>query len=90
MCVVSMIMDHYQDKWHPRLPQPAPVPMPLVPYPVLPVPMITPEEVEEFRRLLERAREYDRKNHEPECELDEKKRAVKDLAEKLGVKIDFL
>lgn len=85
MCVVSMIMDYYHDKWQPLVPQPYPVPYPF------PVPSpITPEEIEEFRKLLERAREYDKRNNEPDCELDEKKRKIRELAKALGVEIDFV
>jgi hypothetical protein len=94
MCVVSMIFDHFGDKWGKWVPpaHPAPTyPVPM-PYPV-PVPApspISPEEVEEFRKLLERAREYDRAHSQPDCELEEKRKKVKELAEMLGIKIDFV
>lgn len=106
MCVVSMVMDHYREKWEPLLPQ---TPWPLAPNIPDPYrqadpdevrkaleqfgpkqPAITKEEVEEFRRLLERAREYDKRNQEPDCELDEKRQAIKDIAKQLGVEISFL
>lgn len=94
MCVYSMIMDHYQDKWTPAIPFiPNSLPYsPSLPYipPTIAIPYITKEEIEEFRKLLERAREYDKKNNEPDCELQEKKDALKALAEKLGIKIDFI
>lgn len=81
MCVVSMIMDHYRDKWdHLVVPGVAPPP----------APPITAAEIEEFRRLLERARDYDRKNSEPDCELKEKRDAIKKIADLMGVKIDFV
>lgn len=92
-----MIVDHYSDKWREYLPV-APG-TPWYPHPTVPVPPpsppvlvrpVSPEEVEEFRRLLERAREYDKKNSEPECELEEKKRTLKSIADALGVRIDFL
>lgn len=96
MCVVSMVMDHYYEKWqqpptpwNPLVPIPdeSPVPVgPLKPVPKMP----TPEEIEEFRRLLERAREYDKRNQEPDCEMEEKKEKVRKLAEELGVKVDFI
>src|SRR5687768_2146887 len=103
MCTVSMIMDHYRDKWTqpPYWPQQPYFPPPptkeididmgkiaefLKPKP----PAITPEEIEEFRRLLDRAREYDKRNNEPDCELDEKRQAVKAIAKQLGVEISFL
>lgn len=95
MCVVSMIFDHYHDKWSQRPPaQPYPWPFPYsVPDSMKPLPLqpaITPEEIEEFRKLLARAREYDKRNNEPDCELEEKRKKVKELAEALGVKINFL
>lgn len=90
MCVYSMVADHYWDKWKDRQPfTPVAPDPPGGPYPA-PVPAISPEEVEEFRKLLDRAREYDRKNNQPDCELDEKKARIKKLAEDLGVRIDFL
>lgn len=91
MCVVSMVSDHYYDKWSDRYP-PRPAwstpsdPVPFYGYPPPP----SKEEIEEFRRLLERAREYDKRNSEPECETESKKKRLLDLAEQLGVKIDFL
>lgn len=87
MCSVSMIMDHQYDEWQRRLQQWQPPAWPYQPYQP---PPIRPEEVEEFRRLLDRAREYDRKNNEPDCELEEKRQKLRDLADTLGVKIDFV
>ena len=98
MCVLSMVMDHYNDEWNKRLPKINPIPptdweriLQEIPQkkeePVRP---ITKEEVEEFRRLLERAREYDKRNNEPDCEMEDKKRMLKELAEKLGVDISFI
>lgn len=43
-----------------------------------------------FKDLLERARQYDIDNNEPDCELQEKKQRILDLAEELGIEIDFL
>jgi hypothetical protein len=98
MCVVSMISDHYYDKWRRLVPEPYEVPQPYRPVnPWLPTPSVKPtvppisdEEIEEFRRLLERAREYDRANNEPDCEMEEKKRRLKELADLLGVDISFV
>lgn len=104
MCVVSMIVDHYYDRWEPyrRLPPfhpmfPAP-PSPFRPmFPdqpeqlpeVAPLPKQLPsaEEIAEFHELLRKAREYDKKNHEPDCESEEKKKKLQALADELGVKI---
>lgn len=101
MCVYSMIMDHYTEKWGKYVPPEPPRTIPLVPwdYPpywpdVLPAPEakppISPEEIEEFRELLRRAKAYDKNNNEPDCELESKKAILKELAEKLGVEIDFV
>jgi hypothetical protein len=82
MCSVSMIMDHYNDEWQKRYVQPQVFP------PILPLP--TQQELDEFRRLLDRAREYDRKHGEPDCELAEKRGKLLDLAKQLGVDISFV
>ncbi|MDE2097700.1 MAG: hypothetical protein KGL39_10665 [Patescibacteria group bacterium] len=96
-----MIMDHYHDKWREYIPQRPAIPWewpPTSPGPhapkhpvVVPAPpQITPEEIAEFKKLLERAREYDRRNNEPDCEMEEKRRRVRDLAKELWVEIEFL
>ena len=91
MCTVSMIMDHYGDKWSKPPYQLQPVYPPALAWPPLtPEPRITQAELDEFRTLLERAREYDKRNNEPDCELESKKVKVKKLAEELGVEISFL
>ena len=91
MCVVSMIMDHQYDEWErkfppfrewpvnpnrPSIPLPPPIIMPIGP---------TQDEIDEFHRLLERAREYDKKNNEPDCELETKKEKLLKLAKELGI-----
>lgn len=102
MCVVSMIMDHYGDEWD-RRPNWYPV-SPV--WPAEPADLqkimdqlnepkvkpITDEEIEEFRRLLARAREYDKRNNEPNCEMEEKKQKLRALAKELGIadKLAFL
>lgn len=53
-------------------------------------PTITKEEVEEFRRLLERAREYDKLHQQPHCESEDKKKLLKQLADILGIDISFV
>ena len=87
MCTVSMIMDHYTEKW-----QQVPYWPPPQPSPVLQIisPQISQEEIAEFRRLLERAREYDKRMNVPDCELDSKKQTLVQLAKQLGVEILFL
>lgn len=90
MCTMSMIMDHKYDEWNRRYV--APPFDPNAPYPTQPrsVPPITQEEVDEFRRLLERARQYDKDHNQPDCELEEKRQKIRELAEVLGVDVSFI
>lgn len=83
MCVVSMVSDYYREQWEPRT-QPTWVPT------IIGEPAVTDAEIREFRKLLERAREYDRRTGQPDCELAEKKAALKAIAEKLGIDISFV
>lgn len=88
MCVVSMVMDHYGDKWNKRLNEQGPFQdLPTwTPSVVLP----SQSEIDEFRSLLQRAREYDKRHNEPNCELAEKKAKILDLAKQLGVDVSFV
>lgn len=86
MCVVSMVMDSKTDDWIQRYyPPHTTQPFPYYPFP-------TPVEIKEFKELLERAREYDKKNHEPDCELQEKKDKLMKIAKELGISdlVNFL
>lgn len=96
MCVVSMVSDHYIDRWYPNTTGTQPNTIDparfkdflnqLNPPPAPP----TPEEINEFRRLLERAREYDKRNSQPDCELEAKKQTLRTLAEFWGIDISFI
>lgn len=48
-----------------------------------------PDFVPFYNDLLWRAHQYDVANNEPDCELDEKRKALKRIAEKMGVSIKF-
>lgn len=94
MCVVSMVADHYRDKFSrdwppPNLPFDQPWPNPPI------RPPVTREEfdrlradVDEMMALLRRAHEYDVRNNEPECEVDEKIELLRRIARMVGVDID--
>lgn len=45
--------------------------------------------VEVLEELLRKGKEYDRETGQPDCELDEKRQALKKIAEELGVEIAF-
>ena len=96
MCSVSMIGDHYRDQW-----QPKPWFQPNI-NPGLPggglygggVPISRAEfddlkrQVEEMKLLLARAKEYDERNGEPECEVDEKMDLLRKVAKLVGIELD--
>lgn len=101
MCVVSMIGDHFGDKF--RNPQQWPGLQPYVqPHaPMAPTsPVILPppisreefealkKEVEEMRVLLRRAKIYDEQNGEPDCEIEEKMALLRRVAQLVGVSLD--
>lgn len=100
MCVVSMVGDHYRDKWMPKFPDmpswPDYVPHPGKFEPLEPfIPAITRQEfdqlkrdVEEMKALLKRAKEYDERNNEPDCEVEEKMALLRKVARMVGVDLD--
>lgn len=90
MCTVSGLFDTFHERWnnptfHDPWSNPSQWPSPAL-GPTIP----TQEEIDEFRDLLEKARQWDRDHGEPDCEMEEKRQKLKDLAEELGVEIDFI
>lgn len=89
MCVYSMIVDTKVDEWRRRYPWTVPAdPKPWT-WPTV-RPQVPDDEVAEFRELLKRAREYDKAHNQPDCDLEDKKETLLQLAELLGVEIDFV
>ena len=99
MCAVSMIMDHGYDtlrQWTlpnttPFMPTPIEPNVTIVTNPIPPIP--SPDElarfIKQFEGLLEKARQYDLDHGQPDCELDEKRLALKKIADEMGVTINF-
>lgn len=104
MCVVSMIGDHYHEKWKTLPYQQQPPYNPGSPLPTPPIGLgdifkdllkpspISREEFEalrkdvlEMKELLKKAIEYDKKNNEPHCEVEEKIKTLKLIASWVGV-----
>lgn len=93
MCTVSMIGDHYADKWRDKPWYPTVEPAkPLAPQFHIPAVQISREEfealkreVEEMKALLKRAKEYDERNNEPGCEIEEKMELLRRVAKMVGV-----
>lgn len=46
------------------------------------------KEVEDLKKLLKRAKEYDEKNNEPDCEIEDKIKFLKQVAALVGVDLD--
>lgn len=45
-------------------------------------------DVEEMKKLLQKAKTYDEKNNEPDCELEEKMKFLRQIAEAVGINLD--
>lgn len=91
MCSVSMVGDHYNDIFRQKFPQ-----VPIWPPPSQwTPPEITRAEFDELKRqvtemkeLLKRAKEYDERNNEPDCEIEEKMDLLRRIASMVGVDLD--
>jgi len=85
-----MIADHFRDKWT----SPA-IGLPITINPFAPVSIVGRDEFEalkkevlEMKELLKRAKAYDEKNGEPDCEIDEKMDLLRRVAAMVGVNLD--
>jgi hypothetical protein len=97
MCVVSMIADHYADRYRGGTPswQPNFTPLPHAQGVLVGNPLVTRAEFDELRRdmeemkkLLVRAKDYDARNGEPDCEMDEKVALLRRIAAMVGITLD--
>lgn len=99
MCVVSMIGDHYNEKWtnphYPYVEQIKTITTDSIDFNELLKGKVTrsefdalKKEVEEMKQLLERAADYDKRNNEPNCEMEDKVALLKKVAEAVGVNLD--
>lgn len=90
MCTLSMVGDHYSEKWQPVLPQILPIPDET--YKNNPISRWEFEqlrrEVEDMKALVERALQYDREHNEPDCQVEEKLEVLRKVAEFVGIDLD--
>ena len=103
MCTVSMIGDHYGEKWPQKLPEAFPM-WPTRPHktfipngdlrPPFDVTKISREEFDELKKdvlemkeLLKRAFKYDAEHNQPHCEHPEKVAILKEVSTAVGVDI---
>jgi hypothetical protein len=90
---MSMIGDHYHDKWTDRKSAEDLFPSPVKrnEYILIPSPVTREEfeklkaEVAEMKALLLKAKKYDEDNGEPGCEMESKVEVLKRVAEMVGV-----
>lgn len=84
MCAVSMISDHYGDKWRDlvRPHQNWPITQPQISRSEFDA---LKAEVENLKELLRKAKEYDERTGQPDCEKDEKVAIVRQVAKLVGV-----
>lgn len=87
-----MIADHWIDKWN--QPPYNPVETTIVTIPtVFPEPTVvsplTQDEINELRELLRKAKEYDEKTGQKECELESKKELLRQMAKDMGVNLEL-
>lgn len=90
--------------WQPPPPFGPPVIVPYVPMPGLPATtspvtpptstkvkgrLLTPEEIDELRVILEKAREYDERTGQPDCETEDKIEKLKKLILELAPEADI-
>lgn len=95
MCVVSMIMDDYKEDWSRKYPwtittggtYPTPTNPPAVDQATIDE---MRKDIERLKRQVEAAKEYDTRNNEPECGLEEKRKVLQDIAKAFKLEIDFL
>jgi hypothetical protein len=83
MCVVSMVMDHFEDEWFKKLRPAAPAPFVFPGAPVPAEPALTADELRQLRDLIARAKQYDIAHNQPDCELDAKKEKLRRIVEVL-------
>lgn len=94
MCVVSMVGDHYSDifkpqPWFEPIKQwPSPNDAKLLEYVTRAEFEALKRQVEEMKALLLRAKEYDERNNEPHCEMEDKVALLKRVAEAVGVSLE--
>ena len=82
MCVLSMIGDHYTDKFNSY-------PSTLWSNgPTREEFELLKREVQEMKELLKRAKAYDEEHNEPDCELAEKMEKLRKVAELVGIDLN--
>lgn len=91
MCMVSNIGDNWGQTFPQKWPNFWPVTKPPSFWPASPVDVSREEvealrrEIEELKKLLTAAKEFDKATGQPDCEMDEKVKMIKAIAKMVGV-----
>ena len=86
MCVVSMVGDHYSNKWEKEFPKLNEKDFRLD---LLQAQLdLLKKEVEEMKELLSKAVQYDTEHNQPHCEIEDKLNTLKKIAELVGIDLD--
>ena len=85
MCVVSMIGDHFNDKFKQPYYQQI---WTTSGHPTQEEFDELKNQVEEMKALLKKAKIYDEENNEPNCEMEDKMALLRKVAEAVGVDLD--
>lgn len=89
MCVVSMITDGWNDQFHKRWSEKYYIPNGGVLGGITRGEFLAlKEEVEELKKLLLAAKEFDKKTGQPNCESGQKAALLRSIADALGVDIN--
>lgn len=88
MCVVSFVGDHYGEKFKPYFQDQQTT---VTSWPQSPTQQEfdkLKKEVLEMKELLRKAKIYDEKNNEPNCEIEDKMNFLREVAKRVGVDLD--
>ena len=85
MCTISMIGDHFNDKWNQPYYQQTFTNLSFISKQEFDA---LKKEVEDMKQLLIRAKIYDEKNNEPNCEIEEKIETLRKIADLMGVDLN--
>lgn len=101
MCVVSFIGDHFHEKWKhyehyinpytnpPNLNPPQSQPIIINQSEITKIEFeALKKEVMEMKELLRKAKIYDEKNNEPNCEIEDKMKFLREVAKLVGIDLD--
>lgn len=88
MCVVSFVGDFYREKWDPFRPFVTEKVTTFTFSPTQEEFDALKKEVADMKEMLRRAKIYDEKNNEPNCEIEDKMKFLRDVAKLVGVDLD--